>query len=96
MPRPTAPWAEAIGETFVVRVTPKASADRVTVAAPEGADAGAPPEVRVAVTAAPEDGKANAAVLKILAKAMGLPRSRLSIVRGETARVKTIRVDRSR
>lgn len=45
-------------------------------------------EVRVA--AAPTDGAANEEVIKMLAKAVGLPKSRLSIASGQTARLKRI------
>jgi uncharacterized protein len=45
-------------------------------------------EVRVA--AAPADGAANDEVLRLLAKALGVPKSRLSIVGGQTARLKRI------
>lgn len=45
-------------------------------------------EVRVA--SAPTDGAANEEVIKILAKAVGLPKSRLSIASGHTARLKRI------
>ncbi|WP_372422297.1 DUF167 domain-containing protein [Salinarimonas chemoclinalis] len=90
MARRRAPWAEEVGNTLVVRVTPKASAARIT--AERDTDGGL--ALRVAVTAAPEDGKANAAVIALLAEALGLPRSALAIVRGETARTKTIRIDR--
>lgn len=45
-------------------------------------------ELRVA--AAPTDGAANDEVIRLLAKALGLPRSRLSIASGETARLKRI------
>jgi uncharacterized protein YggU (UPF0235/DUF167 family) len=38
--------------------------------------------LKVQVTAAPEDGKANAAILKALAKAWRLPKSRLAIAAG--------------
>jgi uncharacterized protein YggU (UPF0235/DUF167 family) len=40
----------------------------------------------------PEAGKANAAVLALLAKALGVPKSALSIVRGETGRDKRVRL----
>ena len=49
--------------------------------------------IRVQVTAAPEDGKANAAVRKLLAKALGVAPGRLSLVRGQTARDKVFRLD---
>ena len=72
------------GAEIAVRVTPKASRDRITVE--DGA-------IRVYVTTVPEDGKANAAVQKLLAKAMGVAKSRLVLVRGATSRDKVFRVE---
>jgi hypothetical protein len=46
----------------------------------------------VSVTAAPEDGKANAAVLALLAKTWGLPGSSFAVVQGATARRKLVRL----
>ncbi len=74
------------GTRLSLRVTPKAS--RNAVAAPE-AD-GDP--LRVYVTTVPEGGKANAAVLKLLSKALGLPKSRLEIVQGATGRDKVVEI----
>ena len=71
-------------------VTPKASRNRVEGVRRE-ADGGA--VLRVAVTAAPEDGKANAAVIKLLAKAWRLPKSALSIRVGAAARRKVLFVE---
>ncbi len=73
----------APGTEIAVRVTPKAS--RNTIVAEDGA-------IRVYVTCVPEDGKANAEVQKLLAKALGVARSRLVLVRGATARDKVFRV----
>ena len=56
------------GATVTVRVTPKASANGIVLR--DG-------QIRVNVTVVPEGGKANAAVQKLLAKAMGVPKSRL-------------------
>lgn len=72
------------GATIAVRVTPKASRDRID------ADAG---PIRVYVTAPPEDGKANAAVQKLLAKSLGIAKSRLTLIRGMGARDKVFRID---
>ena len=70
-----------------VRVTPKASVNRVRIEErPEG------PLVRVDVTVAPEDGKANKQVVKLLAKELGLSKSALVIVRGQTNREKTFSI----
>lgn len=71
------------GSEFTVRVTPKASRNAITC------EAGA---IRVYVTTVPEDGKANVAVVKLLAKAMGVPKSRLELIRGATSRDKTFRI----
>ena len=46
----------------------------------------------VGVNSRPEKGKANDELIEYLAKEMRLPRSALMIVRGETARRKTIRI----
>jgi hypothetical protein len=47
----------------------------------------------VQVTAAPEKGKANAAVVEVLAEALDLPKSALRITSGETSPLKTVEVD---
>ena len=46
----------------------------------------------VRVTAPPVEGKANAAACKLLAKAAGIPPSRVEVVRGVSSRDKTIRL----
>jgi hypothetical protein len=73
-----------------LRVTPNAKRERLAVEV----DAPGGPRLRVWVTAVPEDGKANKAVVKLLAKALGKPKSAFVIEHGETARDKTIRVTR--
>lgn len=82
IPRPTSP-------TIAVRVTPKAPRNIV-----EGyvTDAAGKTWLHVRVTATPEDGKANMAVLKLLAKYWNLPVSSLSVVSGGTSRYKVIRI----
>jgi uncharacterized protein (TIGR00251 family) len=47
----------------------------------------------VGIGAAPEKGKANAELIALIAKCLELPRSSIAIVRGESARRKTIRID---
>jgi hypothetical protein len=46
----------------------------------------------VSVNAPPVDGKANLAVVQVLAETFGVPRSAVTIVRGETGRKKTVRI----
>lgn len=48
--------------------------------------------LRVAVTAAPVDGRANEAVAEVLARALGLRRGAVEILRGEASRRKTVRI----
>jgi uncharacterized protein (TIGR00251 family) len=48
--------------------------------------------LRVSVTAAPEKGKANAAIVELLAAALELPRGRIELVAGETNPRKTFLV----
>lgn len=82
------PFTNAPGGLKVaVRLTPKASRDRILGAAPE-ADGGV--ALKAQVTAVPEDGKANAALLKLLSKAWKVPKSDMDIVLGATDRRKVI------
>jgi uncharacterized protein len=48
--------------------------------------------LKAAVTAPPEDGKANAAVIALLAAAWRLPKSSFDVVKGASARTKTVRI----
>ena len=75
---------------LALRVTPKASSDRI--AAEPDAEGG--PRARVHVTVAPEDGKANRAVIALVAKALGIAKSRVTLIRGETARDKLVKIER--
>lgn len=75
------------GVLLAVRVTPKSSRDEVT-GLHTGADGALSLAVRV--TAPPDKGKANKAVIAMVAEAAGLPKSALVLVSGETDRHKTI------
>ena len=48
--------------------------------------------VKIAVTSPPVDGEANAAVIELLAKALGVARSAVTIANGATSKRKTVRV----
>jgi len=78
---------DADGLLLHLRVTPNAGADRIEGI--EQRDDGTS-VLRVRVTAVPDKGKANAAVIALLAKALGIPKSSLALVSGETARLKTV------
>jgi hypothetical protein len=68
---------------LAVRLTPRADRDRLLRGEP----------LRARVTAPPVGGAANMALTKLVAKALQVPKSRVTIVRGQTARDKLVRVD---
>lgn len=72
-----------------IRLTPKAAANKI---GPMDMDADGAPVLKVYVTALPEDGKANLALINLLAKTWKLPKSAFTIVRGATDRNKVVRV----
>lgn len=94
-PRPT-PIAETLfvatahGLRVRVRVTPKARTARV---GGFSRDVQGRVQLELAVTAAPEDGKANAAVLALLAREWRLPKSTLAVTAGAGHRNKVISID---
>ena len=49
--------------------------------------------LKVAVTAPPVDGEANAAVVEVLAKALGVPRRQVEVIAGLSSRRKTVRIE---
>ena len=77
------------GVRVSVRVTPKAS--RNAIAGLAGTPAGGR-VLKVSVTAVPEGGKANEAVVKLLSKAWKVPRTSLGVVAGATDRNKILHV----
>ena len=75
------------GLQIQVRLTPKAARDAVNGWA---ADADGRLVLKASVTAVPEKGKANAALIALLAKEWKLPKSAIHLARGETDRNKTL------
>lgn len=77
------------GKSLHIRVSAQAAANMIKIEAlPNGNKL-----IKVYVTAAAEDGKANKAVLKLLAKELGLPISALTITRGLASRDKIININ---
>jgi hypothetical protein len=72
------------GTTIAVRVTPKARANKVVV------ESGV---IKIGVTVPPAQGQANGAVTVLLAEALGVAKSRLTLVRGQKSRDKVFRLD---
>ena len=80
---------DRLGDTLEVRVTPRAASNRVDLEpGPDGAI-----EVRVRVTAPPERGKANRAVVKLLARELAVAPTAIEVVRGAASRRKTVRIE---
>jgi uncharacterized protein (TIGR00251 family) len=69
-----------------LRVTPKSRADEIVGVREDGT-------LHVRVSAAPEGGKANDAVLRLLSKALALPRSAVRLKAGTSSRDKWIDLD---
>ena len=72
------------GATFAIRVTPNARRPGVDLV--DG-------QIRVAVTETPEGGKATDAARVALARALGVAKTRLTLLRGATSREKLFRLD---
>ena len=73
-----------------VRVTPNAKVESMLIGAPE---LGAMPVLHIRVTAPPEGGKANATVIELLAKALGIRKSAITVAHGHTGRNKILEID---
>jgi uncharacterized protein len=77
------------GLRLAIRLSPRAKADRL-----DGVlvGAGGNRMLAAAVTAPPEDGRANAALLRLLAQTLSVPRRDMSIVAGAGSRRKTVHI----
>ncbi len=73
------------GVRFAVRVKPKAAQSKI-VGCSEGA-------LEVRIAAPPVDGAANDALVRLLAKQLGVPRGRIAIVGGASSRHKRIEIE---
>ncbi len=71
------------GARLAVRATPRAKRDAIEPGDP----------LRIWVTAPADEGRANEAVRKLLARALGIAPSRLTLLRGLTARDKLFQVE---
>lgn len=75
---------------LAVRLTPRGGRDVI-----EGLseDEAGRPLLKARVAAPPVEGEANAALTRLIAKALGLPRGAVRIASGETARIKLLEID---
>lgn len=68
-----------------VRLTPRSSQTRLEMQ-PDGS-------IKAWVTASPTDGQANEAICELVAKCLDIAKSRVSLVKGQTSRSKTLGVE---
>ena len=75
---------DATGVTFDILVQPRASRAKIGPVH-DG-------RLKIAVTSPPVDGEANAAVIELLAKALGIAKGAIEVVAGASSRRKTVRI----
>jgi hypothetical protein len=83
-----APWSPVAGGiNLVVRLTPKGGRDAI-----DGIEilSDGRAVLKIRVQAAPSEGEANAALIKLIGKTLGVPPSDVSLVAGATARIKRL------
>jgi uncharacterized protein len=84
------PWvAAADGVILTVRLTPKGGRDSI-----DGIEAAADGKVvlKVRVRAAPSEGEANDALVRLIAKSLGVPPRAVILISGHTSRVKRLKI----
>ena len=79
-------WLRATGEGVALDLLVQPRASRARLGPVHG------DRVKIAVTAPPVDGEANAAVIELVAKALGVARGAVAVVAGQTSRRKTVAV----
>jgi uncharacterized protein len=80
-------WYRWEGEDLILRLRVQPKASRDAFSGPYGED-----EYKITLTAPPVDGKANAHLLKFVAKAFGLSRSQVTLESGAHSRSKCLRL----
>ena len=84
------PWsASPGGVSLTVRLTPKGGRDAI-----DGIETMSDNRavLKIRVRAAPSEGEANAALIKLIARAVGVPPRDVSLVAGATARIKRLNI----
>lgn len=75
-----------MGVRFEVRLTPRGGRDTIDGVGESG-------ELRVRVRAIPADGAANAALCRLVAETLAVPRAAVSLESGQRGRTKRLRID---
>ena len=79
-------WLSEKDQEIILRLHAQPGAKRTSVVGLYG------DKLKIAVATPPVDGKANQAIIAFLAKTLGLSKSKLTIISGETSREKRIRI----
>jgi uncharacterized protein (TIGR00251 family) len=87
---PQHPWWRPDGDDWLLAVRVQPGASRAEVVGEYGE------QLRIRLQAPPVDGKANAALVSFVADQLGLPRSAVSVVRGQSSRSKVLRITGAR
>ena len=84
------PWVRtATGLRLTVRLTPRGGRDALGGVRH---DSDGQAQLLGRVSSPPVDGAANAALVKLVAKALGVSKSAVTLVSGQTARIKTLEI----
>ena len=86
-PRPPALWLREEVDAIVLALHVQPGAKRTEAAGTHG------DSLKIRLAAPPVDGKANAELVRFLADAFDVPQRQVTIVRGETSRQKSVRID---
>ena len=81
-------WRREDGDALILALHVQPGATRTQIAGTHG-DA-----LKIRLAAPPVDGKANAALLRFLADAFGVPLRQVTLVRGDSSRHKILRIER--
>ena len=90
MPLPLAPTED--GLIVTIKLTPKARSAGIDGVVEEPGPEGPRAMLKLRVTEPPESGKANAAMVALLAKSWRLPKRAFTIVSGDTSRLKRVHI----
>jgi uncharacterized protein len=80
------PWARRVGDGWMLAVHVQPGAKTTAFAGLHGED------LKIRIAAPPVEGRANALLEEFIARALGVPRRCVSVVKGATSRRKTVHV----
>lgn len=82
------PWYQWQGDDLILQLRVQPRARRNEICAPQGE------QLKIRLTAAPLDGKANQHLLRLLASVCGVAKNRVQLLSGDCSRNKRVRIER--